>query len=87
MSSATMTLIGMYNYRDDIFNELVLPTGIDADLFKNARSVVCDMNSRVWIGTAYNLYAYLPDTGTFTIFGYSDGAYPNDSYLLHGMCT
>ena len=26
----------MYNYRNDIFNELVLPTGIDADLFKNA---------------------------------------------------
>lgn len=36
MSSAKMTLIGMYNYRNDIFNELVLPTGIDADLFKNA---------------------------------------------------
>ena len=36
MASATMTLIGMYNYRNDIFNELVLPTGIDADLFKNA---------------------------------------------------
>ena len=36
MASAKMTLIGMYNYRDDIFNELVLPTGIDADLFKNA---------------------------------------------------
>lgn len=51
---------------------------IETDLFKNARSVVCDMNSRVWIGTAYNLYAYLPDTGTFTIFGYSDGAYPNE---------
>ena len=51
---------------------------IETDLFKNARSVVCDLNSRVWIGTAYNLYAYLPDTGTFTIFGYSDGAYPNE---------
>lgn len=36
MASAKMTLIGMYNYRNDIFNELVLPTGIDADLFKNA---------------------------------------------------
>lgn len=36
MASAKMTLIGMYNYRNDIFNELVLPSGIDADLFKNA---------------------------------------------------
>ena len=36
MSIAKMTLIGMYSYRNDIFNELVLPTGIDADLFKNA---------------------------------------------------
>ena len=36
MASAKMTLIGMYNYRDDIFNELVLPTGIDADLFKQS---------------------------------------------------
>ena len=36
MASAKMTLIGMYNYRNDIFSELVLPTGIDADLFKNA---------------------------------------------------
>lgn len=36
MASAKMTLIGMYNYRNDIFNELVLPTGIDADLFKSA---------------------------------------------------
>ena len=36
MASAKMTLIGMYNYRNDIFNELVLPTGIDADMFKNA---------------------------------------------------
>lgn len=36
MASAKMTLIGMYNYRNDIFNELVLPTGIDADLFKQS---------------------------------------------------
>lgn len=36
MASAKMTLIGMYNYRDDIFNELVLPSGIDADLFKQS---------------------------------------------------
>ena len=36
MASAKMTLIGMYNYRNDIFNELVLPSGIDADLFKQS---------------------------------------------------
>ena len=36
MAAAKLTLIGMYSYRSDIFNELVLPTGIDADLFKNA---------------------------------------------------
>ena len=26
MASAKMTLIGMYNYRNDIFSELVLPS-------------------------------------------------------------
>ena len=36
MASAKLTLIGMYNYRNDIFNELVLPSGIDADLFKQS---------------------------------------------------
>lgn len=36
MASAKMTLIGMYNYRNDIFSELVLPSGIDADLFKQS---------------------------------------------------
>lgn len=36
MASAKMTLIGMYSYRDDIFNEMVLPSGIDADLFKQS---------------------------------------------------
>ena len=33
MSSAKMTLIGMYNYDQTIFNELVMPEGIDKDLF------------------------------------------------------
>ena len=36
MSTAKMTLIGMYNYDDTIFNEMVLPAGIDADLFKQS---------------------------------------------------
>ena len=33
MASATMTLIGLYNYDEDIFHDLVLPDGIDKDLF------------------------------------------------------
>lgn len=33
MSSAKLTLIGMYNYDQTLFNELVMPEGIDKDLF------------------------------------------------------
>lgn len=33
MSSAKLTLIGMYNHDATIFNDMVLPTGIDKDLF------------------------------------------------------
>lgn len=33
---AKWTLMGMYNYDNTIFNEMVLPTGIDADLFKSS---------------------------------------------------
>ena len=36
MAAAKLTLIGMYSYRNDIFNEMVLPSGIDADLFKQS---------------------------------------------------
>ena len=36
MATAKWTLMGMYNYDDTIFNEMVLPTGIDADLFKQS---------------------------------------------------
>ena len=36
MASAKMTLIGMYNYDNTIFNGMVLPAGIDADLFKQS---------------------------------------------------
>ena len=36
MAAAKLTLIGMYNYRNDIFSEMVLPSGIDADLFKQS---------------------------------------------------
>ena len=36
MATAKWTLMGMYNYDNTIFNEMVLPTGIDADLFKSS---------------------------------------------------
>lgn len=36
MATAKWTLMGMYNYDNTIFNEMVLPTGIDADLFKQS---------------------------------------------------
>ena len=36
MATAKWTLMGMYNYDDTIFNEMILPTGIDADLFKQS---------------------------------------------------
>ena len=36
MASSKMTLIGMYNWDNTIFSELLLPTGIDKDLFINS---------------------------------------------------
>ena len=36
MASAKWTLIGMYNYDNTIFNDMILPAGIDADLFKQS---------------------------------------------------
>ena len=36
MASAKWTLIGMYQYDDTMFNVMILPTGIDADLFKQS---------------------------------------------------
>ena len=36
MSSAKLTLIGMYDYDNTIFSELVMPEGIDKDLFIQA---------------------------------------------------
>lgn len=51
---------------------------IATPLTDEASSVVCDRDSRVWVGTDEHLYAYLPDQGGFTIFGESDGAVPNE---------
>lgn len=36
MASAKITLIGLYNYDNTIFNSMVLPAGIDVDLFKQS---------------------------------------------------
>ena len=36
MATAKWTLMGMYNYDDTIFNDMILPAGIDADLFKQS---------------------------------------------------
>ena len=36
MATAKWTLMGMYNYDNTIFNEMILPTGIDADLFRSS---------------------------------------------------
>lgn len=36
MASAKWTLIGMYQYDNTIFNDMILPAGIDADLFKQS---------------------------------------------------
>lgn len=36
MADSKLTLIGLYQYDNNIFNDMVLPTGIDADLFKQS---------------------------------------------------
>jgi len=51
---------------------------VHTTLLSTATSVVCDMNSRVWVGTDHGLYAYLKDYDSFTLFGESDGASPNE---------
>lgn len=47
-------------------------------LLSTAESVICDNESRVWVGTDNGLYAYLEDSDSFTLFGESDGAAPNE---------
>ena len=61
-----------FDSRTGDFNHILTP------LFSNATSVVCDNKSRVWIGTEQHLYAYLIESGTFTMLGVSDGAAPNE---------
>lgn len=51
---------------------------INTTLFSDANSVVCDNNSRVWVGTEKGLAAYLIDSDSFTLFDESDGVDPNE---------
>ena len=53
-------------------------THIKTSLFSNATSVVCDRSSRIWVGTEQSVFAYLTETGSFAMFGKSDGAKPNE---------
>lgn len=61
-----------FNTKTKEFNHIQTP------LFSDAHSVVCDNNSRVWVGTEKGLSAYLIESGCFTIFDESDGVKPND---------
>lgn len=51
---------------------------IDTGLFNDVSAVVCDRNSRVWIGSNSQLFAYLIEEESFAMFGESDGAAPNE---------
>ena len=53
---------------------------IETELFTNASAVVCDTQSRIWVGAGSNLYAYLSDEDSFAMFGESDGA-PYNEYM------
>ena len=53
-------------------------THISTTLFSNATSVVCDRNSRIWVGTDLDVFAYLTESESFAMFGESDGAQPNE---------
>ena len=53
-------------------------TYISTNLFSEATAVVCDNQSRVWVGAGSNLYAYLSDEDSFAMFGESDGASLNE---------
>lgn len=69
---ATTSGLHSFNPSDGSFRH------IRTTLFPSAASVVCDTQGRVWIGTEDHLYAYLTESGTFTIFGESDGAALNE---------
>lgn len=51
---------------------------IETTLFSEATSVICDNRARVWIGTEKGLSAYLSESGSFALFGKSDGVESNE---------
>lgn len=61
-----------FNTTDNTFSH------ITTSLFSNAASLICDKRSRVWIGTGKGLSAYLIESGSFALFGKSDGVEPNE---------
>lgn len=50
---------------------------ISSDTFKDARSIICSPDGKVWIGGSSKLYAYLPDKDSFVLFDEFDGAFEN----------
>lgn len=65
---------GLYSFDETTGTFTHIPT----KLFTDATTVVCDNNSRIWVGTERNLFAYLIDSNNFAMFGESDGAAPNE---------
>ena len=51
---------------------------IKSSLFKEAKSVLCDDNGRVWIGAGQELFAYYPSEDKFILYGESDGLLRNE---------
>lgn len=65
---------GLYSFDPEECNF----THIKTSLFSSATSVVCDRSSRIWVGTEQSVFAYLTETGSFAMFGKSDGVKPNE---------
>lgn len=53
---------------------------VETTLFDGASMVVCDEQSRVWVGSGESLYVYNPDAGTFRLTDSSDGIFPSAYY-------
>ena len=51
---------------------------IPTSLFNGASSVICDRDSRVWVGTDRHAYAYHLESKSFAMLGDSDGASLNE---------
>ena len=65
---------GLCRFDEDSGKLSYMSTG----LFTEASAVVCDRQSRVWIGSGSHLYAYLIEEDSFAMFGESDGALLNE---------